>query len=297
MPKDFDESYQDSQDLDEFNELHEDIDEYASSPMDSNGTWLVSYADLMTLIACFFIMMVAFANFDDVSFQNDAKNFASYFRGNKVESKGENQKIIKTGPTNEVEVAQVNEVKLKPIAKKNLYTYKNEDVKTASISEISKPKDIEIIFSGSAMFEPGMVELSKEVDDSLEVMIDLVMARKKDFIILFEGHTDDSDIHNKIYPSNWELSAARAARILKKFEKAGIDSSKLVAVGYGDSRPIYQNRDKDGRALPLSQKLNRRVVIKVLNEVNKPKDNLGLGIFFRDEKRQKKPVETKINKN
>jgi chemotaxis protein MotB len=294
VPKDFNGEYEDSEDLIEFNDLHEDIDDYASSPMDSNGTWLVSYADLMTLIACFFIMMVAFANFDDVSFQDNAKNFAMYFRGDKVESKGESQKNIKTGPTDKVLEAQVNEVPVKPISKTNLYTHINENVRSASISEISPPKDIEVVFNGSAMFGPGKVDLSVEVNDSLEVMIDLIVARKKDFIVLFEGHTDDSDISNKVYPSNWELSAARAARILKKFETAGIPSDRLVAVGYGDSRPIYKNRDKDGKAIPQSQRLNRRVVIKVLYERDAAKEDLGLGVFFRDNKG--KIIPSELNK-
>jgi len=219
-----------------------------------------------------------------------------YFRGSLLESKGKEQKKVITGTTEKESEAQKNETTMKPKAKKNLHSYINEDVKSASISEISPPKDIKIVFSGSAMFLPGKVDLSPEVEDSLDIMIDLIMARNPNFIILFEGHTDDTDISNKVYPSNWELSAARASRVLKKFEMAGIPSEKLVAVGYGDSRPTYQNRDEDGKAIPSSQRLNRRVVIKVLNETDAPDADSGLGVFFRDQDGKKVPLKPQKTK-
>lgn len=282
MPKEFRLDFEDSKGLKEFEELNEEIDQYASSPTDQNGTWLISYADLMTLVACFFIMLVALANFDDISFQEKAKNFAYYFRGNPKETKGNVQKKIVTGPISEKEVEIEKERKITPESPKDLYTQINEKVKSASISEITLPKNIKVIFSGSAMFAPGKVELSDEVSASIEVMIDLIMSRGQDFLIIFEGHTDDTDISNQIYPSNWELSAARAGKVLKRFQMAGIPKENLVAVGYGDSRPLYNNKDDQGNAIPNSRKLNRRVVIKVLSKKNLSKEDAGLGIFFKE---------------
>lgn len=283
MPDNFRLDFEDSKGLKEFEELNEEIDQFASSPADQNGTWLISYADLMTLVACFFIMLVALAKFDDISFQEKAKNFAYYFRGNKEETKGNKQVKPITGPTKSVENEEIKNRKITPESSKDLYSAVHKKVKSASISEIDLPKSIKIIFSGSAMFEPGKVELSAEVSNSIEVMIDLIMSRGQDFLIIFEGHTDDTDISNKIYPSNWELSAARAGKVLKKFQLAGVPKENLVAVGYGDSRPLYQNRDKAGKAIPGSQRLNRRVVIKVISKKSLSKEDAGLGIFFRDE--------------
>ena len=269
----------------------EEEDVYA--PPDA-GTWLTSYADLMTLIACFFILMVAFANFDDPTFQRKAQEFGRYFRGSLITDDGEKDETAVSESKVETDIQEVpHENVNKPTKKKDTLTEINEHSKIAALSEISYPKDVEIVFSGSAMFEPGKVKLSQEVDDSLAVMIDLIKARKGNFVILVEGHTDDTDIKSLVYPSNWELSAARAAKVISKFEKAGIQRNRLVSVGYGDTRPSYNNIDKSGKAIPANQRLNRRVVIKIITEKEGAKDGMGLGIFFRGKnippKQKKKP--------
>ncbi len=261
--------------------MFDEDDEIANEPA-SDGTWLTSYADLMTLIACFFILLVAFANFEDPTFQRKAQEFGRYFRGSVLQDDGKEEETAIAESKERIKESKVpHENITKPTKKKDLLTEMNESSKIASVSQISHPKDVEVVFSGSAMFEPGRVDLTSEVKDSIEVMIDVIKQRKGELVILFEGHTDDTDIQNKIYPSNWELSAARAARVLNLFESSGIESSRLVAIGYGDSRPSYTNRKKSGAAIPANQKLNRRVEIKVLHRTGEPKDDLGLGIFFR----------------
>lgn len=259
-----------------------DEDEAQGEPA-SDGTWLTSYADLMTLIACFFILLVAFANFEDPTFQRRATEFGRYFRGTVLDIDDGHQDETAVAENKErLDKEQVPHQNIsKPTNKKDLLTELNESSTIASVSEISEPRDVEVVFSGSAMFEPGKIDLTPEVKDSLEVMIDVIKQRRGDLIILFEGHTDDTDIKNRIYPSNWELSSARAARVLSLFESSGIPSHRLVAVGYGDTRPSYKNRTKKGSAIPFNQRLNRRVEIKVLHRKDGSNDNLGVGIFFR----------------
>jgi len=272
------------------------------------GTWLTSYADLMTLVACFFILMVAFANFEDPVFQKRAAEFGKYFRGSLIiddgknanvtdeiyEEKELNLKLMKTANTNEKpsmdagnsdkkdrnKTDSISNAKKGEINKK-VYEQDFKPAVKPGISEISYPKDIEIVFGGSAIFEPGQVNLTEEVSYSLKIMVDLIRERKGDYVVLVEGHTDDTDIKSRQYPSNWELSSARAAKVLSIFEKGGIKRNRLVAVGYGDTRPIYANFDKSGRPIPENQKLNRRVAIKVLARGDEDKEKMGLGIFFR----------------
>ena len=112
--------------------------------------------------------------------------------------------------------------------------------------------------------------------------------------MLVEGHTDDTDIRSRRYPSNWELSSARAAKVISVFEKAGIKRDRLVAVGYGDTRPIYNNYDEEGNSIPENQRLNRRVTIKVLARPGEDEDKMGLGIFFRG---KNVPPKSKIKNN
>jgi chemotaxis protein MotB len=280
--EDFDSEYSKSGKFEGYDDYESDDEAHSSGGGD--GTWLMSYADLMTLVACFFIMLVAFANFDDSGFQGKALEFARFFRGAVKDDVGDEEVKAVLGKDTNKETVRKVDTKIDPESIKNLSTHIHKLVKTAGISEISKPKDVKVVFSGSAMFAPGKVVLEKEVSDSIDVMVDLIQARKTNFMILFEGHTDDSDIKNQVYPSNWELSAARASAVLKKFEMAGIPSDRMVAIGYGDSRPIYDNRDRNGQAIQQNQILNRRVEIKVLHRPEASNEKLGLGIFFRENK-------------
>ena len=262
-------------------EIIEDEDDENIGKTDE-GTWLTSYADLMTLIACFFILMVAFANFEDPTFQRKAKEFGRYFRGSLIQDDGQIEETAIAESKIEDPINQVPHENVdNPNKKKDHLAPMNNLSKTAGPSQISPPKNIEIIFSASAIFNPGRVTLTKEVKESIEVMIDLIKNRKGNFIILVEGHTDDTDIRNIKYPSNWELSAARAAKVLSQFESSGIKRNKLVAVGYGDTRPLYINKDKTGRPIPVNQRLNRRVEIKVILQKDSDSSEVNPGIFFR----------------
>ena len=154
----------------------------------------------------------------------------------------------------------------------------------SKVAKIKYDKGLEIVFTASSIFEAGRSELDRDVEDSINTMVNIIKSKGLNFPILIEGHTDSNKLpSNSIYPSNWELSSARAALVLRKFEKAGIPSKNLVAVGYGSTRPQYPEFDGLGKLLPENQRLNRRVVIKVLYPHQAPKDKMGLGIYFNEE--------------
>ena len=73
-----------------------------------------------------------------------------------------------------------------------------------------------------------------------------------------EGHTDNFPIHTENFPSNWELSTARASSVVRLFIEQGVDANRLTAIGYGENRPIESNETIEGR------KRNRRVAIMIL---------------------------------
>jgi chemotaxis protein MotB len=100
---------------------------------------------------------------------------------------------------------------------------------------------------------------------SMKVLVDIVRANVQGAEIMVAGHTDDSPIKTLVYPSNWELSAARAATVVKEFEASHYPSHLLVAMGYGESRPAYVNRNSEGEPIAKNQEKNRRVVIKVVS--------------------------------
>ena len=84
-----------------------------------------------------------------------------------------------------------------------------------------------------------------------------------DYRITIEGHTSDVAISSAMYPSNWELSSARASRLVRLFIDQGIDPDRLRAVGYADSLPKVPNLDTGGKPIPENRARNERMVVKV----------------------------------
>jgi chemotaxis protein MotB len=117
----------------------------------------------------------------------------------------------------------------------------------------------------AAFFTSGSADLSAEGQKLLQAMIDdhLKKDDMKDYQITVEGHTDDAPIHTAQFPSNWELSTARAASVVRYFVGHGVEASRLRAAGYADIQPKVPNRDPSGAAIPSNQAQNRRVVIKL----------------------------------
>ena len=118
--------------------------------------------------------------------------------------------------------------------------------------------------ASAAFFEPGSATLS----DSGKALLQPVAAsfkeeRFKDYEIIIEGHTDDTPIHNTQFPSNWELSTARATAVVRYFLEQGIPATKVRAAGYADTFPKVPNRDENGSAILFNQAQYRRVVIKL----------------------------------
>ena len=118
--------------------------------------------------------------------------------------------------------------------------------------------------SSAAFFDSGSAALSKAGESILrDVAVDLKSDKLKDYQITVEGHTDDTPINTPRFPSNWELSTARASAVVHFFLDQGIPALKLRAAGYADTFPKAPNRDANGNAIPENQTQNRRVVIKM----------------------------------
>jgi chemotaxis protein MotB len=226
---------------------------------DGDNIWLISYADLMTLIACFFILLVAFANFDPVSFSRKAVEMAKHFSGDKPND------------PNALGEQLQRELIDDPVLKGNAKVMMQMD-------------GVEIKFSGSALFEPGKADLKPEVQDALDILIDMIYEKNPNAKIIVEGHTDDTPMMNSSkYSSNWELSSARSSRVIERFQQFGFNPLNLVAVGYGSTRPIKPHYDQDGKLIVEHMQENRRVIIKVLDNPELLKrQKIGLGVYFDD---------------
>lgn len=208
--------------------------------------WLVSYADLMTLLFGFFVVMYSFAaaKLGDETVQM-RKEVAQFFGGGIMnpleESIKEVTEIIKAQPNGD------------------------EVVKDMGVSLF--PEGVEISFTSVALFASGSANLAASAKEAIDVLASHIVTNDSDkekWDIRVEGHTDDAPIRfSKVYPSNWELSGARAAAVIRIFEEKGFNKQNLRAIGYSDTRPVAPNRDENGDPIAANRSKNRRIVIKI----------------------------------
>jgi chemotaxis protein MotB len=214
-------------------QIHEEEEE------SNDEIWLISYSDLMTLLFGFFVLMYAFSL---------AKT------GAQVES-------VKEGVARSFGGSYVAPFKGLQAKVQDLITRetKLQDVAIEKIHD-----GMEITFQSNLLFASGSAEIQAESKEPMRHIAQLIAANIDDSDIMIEGHTDDVPINSPAFPSNWELSAARASAVVREFVKYGYDPKKLMAVGYADSQPLLPNKDENEAPIPDNREKNRRVVIKVL---------------------------------
>ena len=203
--------------------------------------WLVSYADMMTLLVGFFVILLSFSKTDEEKLDEAIKYTAKEFGG-------------------------VYQVPYADIADKIKATLEKQGFGSQfSIKQSSA--GITISFLGASFFDSGSAEVKTTATELMQKLVPLLKNETKDFQVVVEGHTDDVPVVNKTqYHTNWELSGIRASRVLEFFEGFGYEKKQLTAVGYGESRPLVPNRDANGVANPINQAQNRRVVLKILKK-------------------------------
>ena len=117
---------------------------------------------------------------------------------------------------------------------------------------------IEVEISTDLLFGSGSAALAPAALAPLDSLADALRAWPNS--IRVEGHTDDRPIGTLAFPSNWELSAARAASVVRLFTQRGVEAQRLAVIGFADQRPVQSNRTPSGR------NANRRVVVMILGQ-------------------------------
>ncbi len=195
--------------------------------------WLLSYADLVTLLLAFFVVMYSVSAVNEAKLSELASTLSASF--------DPSQSVEAQIPVQTVPEAVVAELRTLSNAEMSLVQSGSEQG-----LKISLPGEL-LFASGTAdLSDPGLNELRK-----LMPTLELVTDR-----IVVEGHTDNEPIATAQFPSNWELSAQRAARVVRQIESWGVNAG-LMATGLSDSQPIVSNETIEGR------RQNRRVVFYV----------------------------------
>ena len=202
--------------------------------------WLISYADMVTLLMCFFLAMASISKVDMGLFEQMRKGLRS-------------------------DVGKQKEVKT-PIAeiKHDLDSLLGEEKKAGSVSVDQNSEGIVLEFSSSAFYQVGKAEFNPEAGAILDKVTGAIKGiTYYRFQIDIEGHTDNVPIKSLQFPSNWELSVNRATNIVKYLIDEGIGADRLKAAGYADTKPKVPNTDSAGVALPENQARNRRIVLRI----------------------------------
>lgn len=207
---------------------------------DGEGNWIVSYADMMTLLCVFFVLMYSMAS-------PDPKKYEEFKR----------ETVTAFGGTYKQPYQQLVDKLQQVIQQQGL-----EKVVKIEADETG----VSATFQGTVFFDSGKTDLITEGQSVLQKVGDVIKKEAAGFKVIVEGHTDDLPIVSQAYPSNWELSGARAARVVRLFETQGFDRKILRAIGYADTKPLVPNRDAQGAPIALNQAQNRRVVLRVMKE-------------------------------
>jgi len=227
------------------------------SEKDRSERWLLTYADLITLLMVFFVVLYSMSAIDVHKFDEMAKAMNIAFTGT-----GGNSGVLDGGRSiipgesvekQRLEMQNTERRVRKVIAKKSL-----EDKISTQVGE----RGLIISIKDTVLFLPGQVDLAPAARE-LITSVAAILAKLPNAIRI-EGHTDDEPIHTERFYSNWELSTARATNVVQCFIRDGIAPARLSAAGYGEYRPMVPN------TTPRNRALNRRVdIVLVSNEASK----------------------------
>lgn len=220
--------------------------------------WLLPYSDLMTLLLAVFIVLFAVSQVDVEKANQMSDEFSDQmmteaYSASRMSQQENTQPQPENAGSGESELQQMEELKAELDAK-----LQSKHMETSVKTSIDN-RGLVISLSNAILFEPGSAEIKKENEGALLEIADMITVM--DNIIRIEGHTDNVPMNSELYPSNWDLSTARAVNVVRLFTSmSNASPEKLIAVGYGEYRPIADNSTEEGRAK------NRRIDIIVLSD-------------------------------
>ena len=246
---------------------------------DNLERWMVSYADFITLLFAFFVVMYALSSVNEGKYRILSDSMMSAFRN--VQANSSTQMPILLTPPIALAQKQNQALRMQEVQKeKEVQRGKMRNVAKA-ILEVMAPlveqgkvrvietsRGVTIEINDSILFSPGQALLQPLSAKAMRAVAEVLAPT--DFPITIEGHTDNVPINNAQFPSNWELSAVRATTVLRLFSDAGVAAERLTAIGYADTRPVEPNLLAEGRAR------NRRVSILIDSATSEKGKEVGL---------------------
>ena len=228
---------------------------------ENHERWLISYADFMTLLFAFFVVMYAISvvNVGKYKVLSDALGDAFGGRGAAVVPNTAVEQPF-TLPNivarKRAEAMRREKDRLTMLAR-DLTATLGPLVKEGKVRVTQNSRGVSVEINASVLFAPGdaaLTEISREALTAVAILL-----KNDPHQVQVEGHTDDVPISNPLFPSNWELSAVRASSVVRLFIDSGVAPARLTAVGHGANLPVASNDTPDGRAR------NRRVAVTIIS--------------------------------
>jgi len=242
---------------------------------ENHERWLISYADFITLLFAFFVVMYSISSINEGKYRVLSDSLENAFRNRPSDNPLQLQpqpKPIKPAPSKPTQ--PTIDPKLKERTE-NMRQMAQELVKVLAplidanqVKLTQSVRGITVELNAAVLFAPGQATLQPESIKALTEVAKILAEAPNQ--IQIEGHTDDIPISTPLYPSNWELSSARASSVVRLFSSNNVAAERMVAIGYADNRPVVPNTDNESRAR------NRRVTMLIISETPNPTKEIPL---------------------
>lgn len=228
---------------------------------ENHERWLISYADFITLLFAFFVVMYAVSVVNVGKYTVLSEALGDAFGGRGAASTKNYSVAVEALPLSNIlahrrmEEAKRDRERLDLLARK-LNSVLAPLVNSGKVRVTQNGRGITVEINASVLFDEGDAGLTANARETLATVAGLL--KDDPHAIEVEGHTDTTPINSPLFPSNWELSAVRASTVVRLFIQNGVAEKRLSAVGHGANQPVAPNTDPIGRAR------NRRVAVTIL---------------------------------
>jgi chemotaxis protein MotB len=252
----------------------------AHAEHENDERWLLTYADMITLLMALFMVLFSITSVNKAKLEVLSKTLQDAFSGKvlpggeSIRSTGADPKsvssptaapaipaittIVESSSTSSSAAARAKEQEDFRRLKEQIDSYASQKGVQDKVQSVIAQRGLVIrLLTDRVLFDSGAAELKPEATPVLTKVAEIV-AREGKHQVMVEGHTDPVPIHGSLFPTNWELSTARASRVVRFLIDGGVARRRLSAAGYASLHPIADNATAAGRSR------NRRVEIVLL---------------------------------
>lgn len=267
--------------------------------------WMVSYADFVTLLFAFFVVMYSISSINEGKYRVLSDSISSAFTGQAAPIKPIKMDEPIKAPIKAVSNRPPPDNAARPVPPPGGLPDAGDEQQARELNGVADELDsglkelvdqniisvkrdkawVEVEINTSILFNSGSAGLQPAAMPVMRTLAKILNEKK--YNIQVEGFTDNVPIKTEAFPSNWELSAARAASVVRVFADDGISPQRLVAIGFGEHRPITDNSTEDNR------KKNRRVRVVILPPGKEARDAQSQARMFGAAPAQSEPAGSK----